>query len=225
MTDNPGLVEPPSEQFRITRTIDPLAYSKVGAIEASVSTAGNRFDVPGGGVLYTATTVATCVDEVLARMRPAPGMQNFDFTEDANAGFVVGLPADWREQRRIYTLAVTSELPFVNIDDEASWRWLERHAPVALLEAQAKHIDREHIYSSNRRVTRALATAIYTAVDRDRLPRFGGIRYESRLERGECWAIFDERPNVRVEQVRAAQMSTSTPELVAWARKWDTTIH
>lgn len=62
----PRTVVAPKHHFRIRRTLEPIAFSRVGALEASLTTAGNRFDVPGGGVLYTATGSSTCFHEVLA---------------------------------------------------------------------------------------------------------------------------------------------------------------
>ena len=225
MPPAPHLVTAPERHLRISRTIEPLKHSFVGAIEASQARNGNRFDVPGGGVLYTATHESTCFDEVLARMRPSPWLQTLDWAEDERAGFPIGLPADWRDQRRIYTVRVSTDLPFVDIDHPDTWRWMENAAPGVLLEAHNDHVDREHVYSSNRRLTRAMSTAIYTSLDAENLPLFAGIRYESRLGQGECWAIFDGRPNTTLEQISAERIERSRPTLQTWAEQWKLTIH
>ncbi|MGI8887526.1 MAG: RES domain-containing protein [Nocardioidaceae bacterium] len=44
-----------------------LNYSTISPTDAELPKAGNRFDVPGGGVLYAATTRAGCFVETLAR--------------------------------------------------------------------------------------------------------------------------------------------------------------
>lgn len=121
--------------------------------------------------------------------------------------------------------ALTEALPFVDIDHEDTWRWLERHAPDALIKAKSPHLDRGHIYHSNRKLTRSLATAIYTAVDEDFVPLYGGIRYESRLEKGECWAVFADRPDTHVELINATAIQPSNPDLQQWAQTWGVTIH
>ena len=48
------LVDAPDVTWRVERTSPPLVFSKISPIDAA-GRAGNRFDVPGAGVLYTAT--------------------------------------------------------------------------------------------------------------------------------------------------------------------------
>jgi hypothetical protein len=219
-TPEPGLSEAPSVVKRITRPIEPTAFSRVGAVEARRARQGNRFDVAGGGVLYAATDASTCFHEVCSRFRPSPFYKNLDTSLDAAAGFQIGIPGDWRFNRRVYDLRVETELPFVDISDYRTWKWLEGRLRGLLYERGLEHIDAKDVYSDDRTLTRAFAGEIYTATCDDARPMFAGIRYESRLNNGECWAIFEDSA-VEVTVLEERVISIDDPDLDAWARQWD----
>lgn len=223
--NTPEICRIPDTVVRITRPIDPLAFSRVGAVEARNATQGNRFDVPGGGVLYAATQSATSFHEVCARFRPSAFYGTLNYKLDDDAGFPpAGIPADWRLNRRLYTLQVKTDLPFVDISNHQTWKWLEDRMPGLLLQEQLEHVEAKDVYSSNRRLTRAFAAELYTAVDSESNPLFGGIRYESRLNNGECWAIF-EHPSVNVKVVEERAIEANHPDLLNWSRMWHAPLH
>ncbi len=220
VSEEPRLLKAPSIVKRITRPIEPTAFSRVGAVEARRAKQGNRFDVPGGGVLYAATDASTCFHEVCARFRPSPFYKTLDTALDEEAGFRIGIPGDWRFNRRIYDLKIDTDLPFVDISDYRTWKWLEGRLPGLLFERGLEHIDAKDVYSNDRTLTRAFAGEVYTAISVDSEPIFAGIRYESRLNNGECWAIFEDSAvdvTVSDEQV----INIDNPELEAWAHEWD----
>lgn len=64
-----ALVAGPALTWRVERTKPVLAFSQVDVIDA-LGASGNRFDVPGAGILYTATTPEGAFAESLARFRP-----------------------------------------------------------------------------------------------------------------------------------------------------------
>jgi hypothetical protein len=68
----PSLVVPPDRLWRIGRRDDPLRFARISQADAALPRAGNRFDVPGGGVLYASTTIQGCLAETLAPFRPSP---------------------------------------------------------------------------------------------------------------------------------------------------------
>ena len=189
----PGLtlVVPPERLWRIGRRDDPLRFARISQTDATLPRAGNRFDVPGGGVLYAATTIQGCFAETLARFRPSPAVAAA-VREDPGYMDPGGIPAAWREDRRLVSFALAAPLPFVDIDNTSTLLALgpQLHGELAALGVD--ELDRGSVYSANRRLTRVLASWLYSRTDDDGQPRYGGIRYESRLGRQwECWAIFD----------------------------------
>lgn len=219
----PRLCTAPSIVKRITRPIEPTAFSRVGAVESRLANQGNRFDVPGGGVLYAATSTSTCFHEVCSRFRPSPFYQSLDMSLDEEAGFSVGIPGDWRFNRRIYDLKVDTELPFVDISDHRTWKWLEDRLKGLLYERGFDHIEAKEVYSNDRSLTRAFAAELYTAVDDDSSPMFAGIRYESKLNNGECWAIFEDSA-VEVEVQNEQVIDIDDPDLVDWSKQWNVSL-
>lgn len=219
----PALIANPQKVVRITRTIDPLAYSRVGAVEARKAKQGNRFDVPGGGVLYAATLDATCIHEVCSRFRPSAFYRSLNISLDEQEGFSNELPEDWRLNRRFYDLEISTDLPFVDISHQKTWKWLDERLPGLLFQRKLDHFDAEHVYSSDRSLTRQLAGEIYTATDA-KGPRFAGIRYISRLNNGECWAIFEHKEYVNVSEAGVRSIEVNHQDLVAWSEMWSVTI-
>lgn len=65
------LAVPTSPVWRVARRTNPLANSRI-VPEGAWTDTGNRFDIPGAGVLYAADTVRACYVETLARFRPSP---------------------------------------------------------------------------------------------------------------------------------------------------------
>lgn len=90
----PAEIPAPSPLWRVARRRTSLAYSRIAA-EDAMRNAGNRFDVPGAGVLYAAETPEACFVETLARFRPSLRMlADVAMDEDyMNAG---AIPSAWR---------------------------------------------------------------------------------------------------------------------------------
>ncbi|AZZ56599.1 hypothetical protein C5E08_12315 [Rathayibacter iranicus] len=71
----PHTVPAPDVLWRVGRATDPARFTTVDPIDASTSTAGNRFDVPGGAVLYAATEPSGAYAETISRLRPTSRMR------------------------------------------------------------------------------------------------------------------------------------------------------
>lgn len=111
-----------------------------------------------------------------------------------------GVPADWRARRVRATLRVEDPLPFLNVEEPATHELLTTEIASQLSQFEVDVLDVSHVRGRDRRVTRAIASWAYHAVDDDDQPIFSGIRYVSRLGDWECWAIFDGSQIVEVEQ-------------------------
>ncbi|QUW19814.1 RES family NAD+ phosphorylase [Agrococcus sp. Marseille-Q4369] len=202
----PALVEVASRALvRIGRSADPLRFSRLDPIDALSSSSGNRFDVPGGGVLYASTELRTCFEETLARFRPSTGILARMQREDASFMVVGGVPGDWRAQRSIVRFELIDPLPFVDADAIRTHQALQRELATELAALDVPDLDLGTVRGRDRRVTRLIAAWAYGASD-DEGPLYGGIRYESRIAGGECFAIFDgtaiaerERQPIRLE--------------------------
>lgn len=190
-----ALVDAPALTWRVERTKPALAFSQVDVIDASGSS-GNRFDVPGAGILYTATKPAGAFAETLARFRPKASllekMRAVANVDDADQhpppGFI---DPSWFDLRRLRSLLMVEPLPFVDVDAPHTHTYLTEHAAGDLLGLGLDNLDVATLRGPDRRVTRAVASWLYAQTTDDGTPEFSGIRYESRLGPYECWAIFD----------------------------------
>lgn len=185
-----------------------------------MSTAGNRFDVPGGGALYCGTDRRGCFAEVLARHRPAPRVAAIaaldgDFVSPG------GIAAAWRDERRVSELELQDPLPFVDIEHEATRAWLQEEIPQALAARGVSSLDVAAVRGNDRLLTRALAHHIYVAND-DGIPLYSGVRYLSRHGDYECWAVFD---GTEVAVKASSQIQLSDSDLQYLAALWGLTIH
>lgn len=214
----PRVASIPDTVHRIGRTSDPLRFSEIRPQDAALSRAGNRYDVPGGAVLYAASEVVACFGETLARYRPTPRMRELLKDEE---GFVVcgGVPRDWRLKRTIVTLGVSRPLPFLDVDAPETHQYLsEALAPQLVALGYESNLDIADIRNSDRRLSRAIALEAYNAVDDEGLPLYSGIRYASRVsDDWECWAIFDGTDAYVTSQRSIEQ---NDPDLTAVADMW-----
>ena len=185
------LVDAPDVTWRVERTGPPLVFSKISPIDAAGG-AGNRFDVPGAGVLYTATEPGGALAETLARFRPSADLL-LQMNEHPDDGFPPAGLVDpsWVAMRRLRSIRLESPLKFVDVDDPRTHTYLTKHAARELLGVGVKNLDVAVMRGAERRVTRALAAWIYSQTDEHGQPLYSGIRYTSRLGDYECWAIFD----------------------------------
>ncbi|WP_150463200.1 RES family NAD+ phosphorylase [Nesterenkonia ebinurensis] len=110
------LVDVPRSLWRVGRLPDALNFSALGAEDAQNPRGGNRFDVPGGGVLYAATDAEGAFAETLARFRPSPAMRALPRERDEHFMEPGAVPADWRTRRRLVEFSLSDPLPFVDVD-------------------------------------------------------------------------------------------------------------
>lgn len=96
----PEHLEPPATQdlhekrlFRIARADNPFYWSEISAEDSPRKHAGNRFDVPGHGVLYFASTLEGAYAETLARFRPSPAIRKHVAEQDPGFMMVAGSTA------------------------------------------------------------------------------------------------------------------------------------
>lgn len=185
------LVDAPETLWRVELASRSLDFAHINAVDAA-GAGGNRFDVPGAGVLYAATAPAGSFAETLARFRPSTDLllKMKDLPDDG-----LGLPGDvdssWRSLRRLKSVRLVEPLKFVDVDHPSTHTFLTEHAASELLGVGVKNLDVAILRSADRRITRAIAAWIYSNVDEHDRSLYSGIRYASRLGDYECWAIFD----------------------------------
>jgi hypothetical protein len=220
MPDAPVLVEPPAEMFRVERLSPALRYSRINAEDAAKDRGGNRFDVPGGGVLYAATHARGGLAETLANFRPSASVARRVARTGADAAESVApeLDAAWRANRVIRTLRVNDPLPFIDIESASTHTYLTQHAAHVLRSVELEALDVSAVRGPSRRLTRGLATWIYQTQSADGTPLYGGIRYLSRLGDYECWAIFEGADDELLSEKR---ITIDDPDLVAVADLYD----
>ena len=185
------VAEAPPELWRVGRNTDPIRFAEITAADAQMIGAGNRFDVPGGRVLYCATSLDTCYAETLARFRPSAAVRPAGGEQDN--GFMVcgGVTADWRATRLKVRVSLDNPLPFLNVEALPTHEFLTSAMAEDLAQLGVGVLDVSHVRGSNRIVTRAIAAWAYSAQDDSGNACYSGIRYLSRLDGGECWAIFE----------------------------------
>lgn len=186
----PATVEVDAPLVRVGRSSKALHFSVLAAIDTLSETSGNRFDVPGGGVLYASSEISTCFRETLSRYRPSTGIIAKMGEIDENFMVVGGVPADWRDRRCIVEFDLEEPLPFVDIESEHTHEALSRVLATELAGLGVPHLDIANVRGGDRRVTRLLAEWAFSEFNEDG-PLFSGIRYRSRLDGGECFAIFE----------------------------------
>lgn len=222
MPTEPVVVDIPPNVYRVCRAKDPLRFSRISPEDNELDTAGNRFDVPGGGVLYAATGAAACYGETLARMRPTPKIRDLLKGE---TGFMVagGVPQDWRLQRVLATIETADALPFLDVEAADTATFLsEQLAPQLAALGYTDNLDVAAIRGPNRLISRAIARYAYTASNELGELLYGGVRYLSRLDTAwECWAIFE---GTSLEVGAQAAIEAHDPHLLKLAAKWDLRI-
>lgn len=218
----PAVVEIPHAIFRVARSRGLLTFSRITPEDAELRTAGNRFDVPGGAVLYAASTVIACYAETLARFRPTPRIRE-KLSDEPGFMVIGGVPRDWRLQRSVAEIKVDGALPFLDVEDPGTQDYLSEvlHSRLVAL-GYTDNLDFSDVCNRDRRLSRAIAQYAYTATDEDSRPVYSGIRYSSRLNPAwECWAVFDGTPHELVEE-RAIELHDT--DLQEVAKIWNLTL-
>ena len=211
MPAEPPVVDPPATLHRVERIAPPLVFSRINAIDAALDSAGNRFDVPGAAVLYAATTAAGAFAETLARFRPSASLAAKIARAGGSRPPAHGqVPPSWRLTQRLRRFTTRNALPFVDIEHPATHAHLTEHAHELLLQRGISALDVATVRGPSRLLTRGLASWLYSQTDARGRPRYGGIRYVSRLGDFECWAIFD---GTAVEIIDEASIELDDAEL------------
>lgn len=220
----PGVVTvtTPGVLWRIATTDNGLRFAEIDPITAA-GPRGNRYDVPGGGVLYASSAVRGCFAETLARYR-VDLSSPVAIAAAKDTGFMPpgGVPASWREDRRKFMIGVLDPLPFVDIEHEHTRSVMERELPLVLARFKLDHLDIPTVRGADRRLTRALAEWAYTRTDEQGKPLYSGIRYMSKHGDYECWAIF---AGTGVELYAAEAVEKDDVDLRAVANTFNLTIH
>ncbi len=203
--------------WRVARRAGPLRPSAISPSDATLPRAGNRFDVPGIGVVYLATDLEGCFAETLARFRPTTSTMVRDAaTADAADQHLMEpgtVPAEWRERRTAVRVTCPDDVLFIDVEDPATHTHLARVLADELQRLHINNLDVAAVRGNDRRLTRLIAQWAYQpegAVNQG----YAGIRYRSRLGDWECWAVFDD---VRLEQVEQRPIGENDTALVAIA--------
>lgn len=218
----PVTAMPPDRIFRVARRSGLVTFSSIDPLDVPLQRAGNRFDVPGGGVLYAASSPAACYVETLSRFRPTPRIRELLKDEP---GFMVtgGVPQDWRLQRSLATLHVVNPLPFLDMEAPETHEFLsERLASDLVALGYDSPLDLSSVSNQDRRLSRTIAEFAYSDTDEDGWPRYSGIRYMSRISSSfECWAIFN---GTDLELVDQHPIELRDRELKRVAEMWSLTV-
>lgn len=213
--DGPRLVAPPTTGVhRVGRADRLLRYAEITPADAALPNAGNRFDVVGGGVLYSATEVEGCYAETLARFRPTAAMRAL-LKDEKDFMFCGGVPQDWRVRRLQVGVTLTDALPFVDVEDPQTHEFLTNELAEELRSLSVDQIDVAVVRGPNRLVSRAMSSWAHAAFDEDDLPLYPGVRYVSRLGDYECWAVFD---GTALEEISRSTIEEANPALKAVAK-------
>lgn len=216
----PVTVDLPSPLYRVARRGAETRFAEIGPIDAD-SRGGNRFDVPGSGVLYLADDPEACFLETLARFRPSASARQALASEPSTFMALGSVPAQWREERVLAVIRVVAPLPFLDVDQPQTHTFLTERMGEALRARGLENLDKSHVRGSDRQLTRAIARWAFSATDDQGAPLYGGIRYTSRFDELSCYALFKGAEVVRasVEAIRA-----DSPGLESAATKFGLTI-
>jgi hypothetical protein len=195
-------------------------FSRINPVDAALDRAGNRFDVPGAGVLYAASTVTGALAETLAGFRPSARLRA-RLAAIGGKGSPATVPAEWRASRRLRSLSASGSLPFVDVEHPRTHTFLTEHAYDVLLQRELSTLDVAVVRGPSRLLTRGLAAWLYAQADTHGDLQYGGIRYASRLGDFECWAIFD---GTHVSMTREASIDPDDHNVLEIGRAFDITI-
>ncbi|MGV8913615.1 MAG: RES family NAD+ phosphorylase [Rhodoglobus sp.] len=211
-----------SELWRVGRASHVLRFSSIQAEDAASPRNGNRFDVPGGEVLYAATSAEGAFAETISRFRPTAA--SLLLTNEDREHFMApgSVPAEWRTRRRLVRFSVNEPLPFLDVDKPETHTFLTAQMAPTLDALEIDNLDNATLRGTNRLLTRAVAEWAYTAQDDDGNFFYGGLRYESRLGPHECWAIFSGATIELKEELPIERTDTS---LLTTARGYGLVIH
>lgn len=219
----PAVAPAPRSIWRIGRRPDPLEIRpSLPASDLTRSGVGNRFDSPVAeyGVLYFGSDLETCYAETLARFRPDLELIAYVRDEWKKRGFVEAgcVPADWRHRRVAVRVNLLGSLPFLDLESPDTLEFLRIELADRLLAFGYTDFDMGVVCGSDRRVSRIISQWTYDEIDEDENPRYGGIRYMSRIApEYECWACFED---CSIEILEQRAISEDDPHLLKIAKRY-----
>jgi len=219
----PADVPPPSAGlWRVARGDNPLASRS--DVAGDFGAGGNRFDPLSllYEVLYFGSDLEVCFGETLARFRPKIDLLALVREEWMELGFmpVGAVAADWRQRRSAVHVRLSSELQFLDVESSQTLQFLRRELALGLSSIGLEDLDVAAVRGHDRRITQLISEWAYLA-EAEGVPRYAGIRYESRIRSGwECWALFDDE-DVEIEVLETLPITRDMPALVAVAELFD----
>ena len=156
---------------------------------------GNRFDSALGNyrVWYFATQLEGCYGEVLAPLRPDPGLAKL--IGDDWRGFMDpgDIPADWRSRR----IAVRARFPeareFLDVEAVETRQVLRTQLSWVFDRLKIEDCDVAAVRGGDRRLTRWISQWAHDYPRHTGGTPLAGIRFLSRHDSAwECWAVFDD---------------------------------
>lgn len=219
---SPQLADFPASAYRVGRAKGPVHFSEIDALDAELADVGNRYDVVGGGVMYCSSTRIGAFKEVLADFRPAASSSNLEALPTEHLMAVGGVPASWRHARSVVEFSLESPLPFLDVENDETLTHLTEELGDELERIGVTRLDSAVVRGPNRLLTRAIAGWAYTQVDDNDEAIYSGIRYSSRFQSHECWAVF---AGVELGSVSTTPISQSDRDVTAVARAFGLTIH
>lgn len=228
MSDDVAVRQLPSAGvWRVGPTTDPYeTHPPLTAEDLNNPKVGNRFDSPVGSysVLYFGTTLQVCFGEVLARFRADPGLAELVKGEWSDRSFMAPgtVPADWRHRRSAVRAETQNSVDFLDVESLVTRRTLGKVLAVPLAAYEVTDLDVSAIRTGDRRVTRLISGWAWSKVDTHGAPRYGGVRYLSRLNSDwECWALFDRTPT---RELARRAIGRNMPELQEIANLYELTV-
>jgi hypothetical protein len=212
----------PDWLWRVGRSSEPLHFSAIAPEDAASENGGNRFDVPGGRVLYAASDAEGAFAETLARFRPTAAMRALPPEEDEHLMAVGAIPADWRTRRQLVQFELEDPLPFLDVDPPETHTYLTGELSGLLAALGVDALDVATVRGPNRFITRGIATFAYSATDASGNPIYSGLRYGSRLGPWECWAVF---AGTNIGRSFPSAVSKTEDALLRIARAFELTVH
>jgi hypothetical protein len=145
--------------FRVSRREDPLSFSRINVADAELSQAGNRFDVPGGAVLYCSSTLKGSFAETLAHFRPSPAVVAALSAEPNSIHMNPGsVPTDWRLQRVKLRVTCVDPLPFLDAEHPRTIAALNKYLAKDLVAIGVDEpLDVSMVRGRNRQLTRLIS--------------------------------------------------------------------
>jgi hypothetical protein len=172
--------------------------------------------------MYCSSTRIGAFKEVLADFRPAASSSALEALATEHLMAVGSVPASWRHGRAIVEFSLESPLPFLDVERDETLTHLTAALGGELERLGIAKLDSSNVRGPNRLLTRAIARWAYTQVDDNDEALYSGIRYSSRFESHECWAVF---AGVELGSVSTAPISQSDRDIEAVARAFGLTVH